>query len=189
MIYGKRIRFRGIERTDLPTFVDWLNDPEVRQGLSHFLPMSMAREELWFEDLLKLSPEQQGFAMEAKLDDTWTLIGSIGFHEIDWISRKAEIGIMIGVKSQWNQGYGSEAMSLMLQHGFETLNLHRIYLKVFSNNPRAIRSYEKAGFVHESRLREAHFVNGAYVDDLIMSVLRPEWQSVIKDSPSKSGGK
>jgi diamine N-acetyltransferase len=182
VIYGERIRLRGNERADLPTFVRWLNDPEVRQGISLFLPMSMAREELWFEDMLKLPIEQQGFAMEAKIDDKWTLIGTIGFHEIDWISRKAEIGIMIGEKSLWNKGYGTEAMSLMLQHGFETLNLHRIYLKVFSNNPRAIRSYEKAGFTLEGKLREAHFVDGGYIDDLIMGVLRSEWNS-------KAGGK
>lgn len=183
MIQGDRIRLRAMEREDLPQFVNWLNDPDVRQGLAAFLPLSMVREELWFEETLKHPVEQQPLSMEANINAIWKLIGSIGFHDIDWVSRKAEIGIMIGEKSLWNKGYGTEAMRLMLQHGFETLNLHRVYLKVFSNNPRAVRSYEKAGFVLEGKLREAHFVDGSYTDDLIMGVLRSEWQTGLKTSP------
>lgn len=189
MIASERIRLRGMERADLPNFVAWLNDPEVRQGIAAFLPMSVVREEQWFEAMLKNPPEEQPFSMEANIDGKWTLIGSIGLRNIDWLSRKAEIGIMIGEKSQWNKGYGSEAMQLMLQHSFETLNLHRIYLKVFANNPRAIRSYEKVGFVLEGRLREAHFTQGTYIDDLIMSILRPEWDAGLKTGPNKPGGK
>jgi RimJ/RimL family protein N-acetyltransferase len=96
---------------------------------------------------------------------------------IDWRSRKAEIGIMIGDKRYWNKGYGTEAMRLILQHGFETLNLHRLYLRVFSDNSRAVRTYEKAGFVLEARMRETNFDNGRYRDDLMMSMLRPEWDA------------
>lgn len=177
MIYGKRIRFRAPERSDIPTFVEWLNDPEVRRGISAFLPMSLAREEQWFENMLALPVESHPFAIELKKGSKWLLIGSCGFHDIDWRSRKAEVGIMIGDKRHWNKGLGTEAMELLLQHGFETLNLHRIYLKVFDNNPRAIRSYEKAGFVVDGRLRETHFREGGYIDDLLMSVLRFEWNA------------
>ena len=180
MILGERIRLRAPERCDLPRFVAWLNDPEVRAGISAFLPMSLAREETWFEDMLKRPVEEQPLAIEIKQKDDWLLIGTTGLFDIAWRSRKAEIGIMIGEKSFWNQGYGTEAMLLMLQHGFETLNLHRIYLKVYSTNPRAIRAYEKVGFVHEARLREAHYDSGIYTDDLIMSVLRHEWDETTK---------
>ncbi len=85
---------------------------------------------------------------------------------------------MIGEKRFWNQGYGSEAMRLMLKYGFETVNLHRIYLRVFENNPRAVRAYEKAGFVHEGRERESHFIGGKYIDTLLMSVIRPDWDEM-----------
>ncbi len=66
-------------------------------------------------------------------------------------------------------------MRLLLKHGFDTLNLNRIYLRVFSNNVRAIRCYEKAGFVQEGRFRQAHYQDGEYWDVLVMSVLRSEW--------------
>jgi RimJ/RimL family protein N-acetyltransferase len=185
MITGDRIRLRAIERADLAQFVDWINDPEVRQGISAFLPLSMAREEHWFEEMLKRPIEEHPFALEIQQDKKWNLIGSCGIFDIDWISRKAEIGIMIGVKSQWNKGYGTETMRLILKHGFETLNLHRLFLRVFDTNPRAIRAYEKAGFALEARLREAHFADGRYHDDLMMSVLRPEWEAT-QTKPAQS---
>jgi RimJ/RimL family protein N-acetyltransferase len=76
----------------------------------------------------------------------------------------------------WNQGYGTDAMRLLLRHGFETLNLNRIMLDVYDTNPRAVRSYEKAGFIHEGRKRQGMYKNGRYIDILQMSVLREEWQ-------------
>ena len=87
--------------------------------------------------------------------ETWKLIGTYAFDDIDWRIRSAEFGIMIGDKTYWNRGYGTEAVRLLCQHGFNTLNLNRIFLHVFENNPRAIRAYEKAGFILEGRERQA----------------------------------
>jgi RimJ/RimL family protein N-acetyltransferase len=85
------------------------------------------------------------------------------------------VGIFIGDKSVWDQGYGTDVMRLLLKHGFETLNLNRIYLKVYATNLRAIRCYEKVGYVPEGRLREASYKHGQYVDFILMSVLRSEY--------------
>jgi RimJ/RimL family protein N-acetyltransferase len=82
---------------------------------------------------------------------------------------------MIGDKTYWNRGYGTEAVRLVAKHGFNTLNLNRIFLHVFENNPRAIRAYEKAGFSHEGRKRQAEFKDGKYIDVLVMSMLRNEF--------------
>jgi len=88
---------------------------------------------------------------------------------------------MIGDKSVWNQGLGTETISLLLKHGFETLNLNRIALKVYSDNPRARRTYEKTGFVHEGTLRQAVYKNGHYGDIELMSILRSEWDARAKE--------
>jgi len=176
MIYGQRIRLRHIEREDLPRFVAWLNDPEVRHGLAMYLPLSQVEEEQWFENVLKRERDEQPLVIEVEGQDGWTMIGNSGFFNIDWRNRSAELGIVIGDKAYWNKGYGTEVMRLLLHHGFTTLNLHRIFLRVFEGNPRAIRAYEKAGFVHEGRMRQAEFRDGKYLDVLLMSVLRPEWQ-------------
>jgi RimJ/RimL family protein N-acetyltransferase len=83
-------------------------------------------------------------------------IGTCQFHKIDERNRSAEIGIMIGEKAYWNQGFGTETVRLLFEHGFATLSLHRIWLQVYENNKRAIRAYEKAGFQYEGKFREGH---------------------------------
>jgi len=178
VIYGERIRLRAPEREDLPAFVRWINDPEVRAGISLYLPMSMASEEKWFERMLERPPDEQPLTIDVREGDGWKLVGNSGFMGFDAHARSAEVGIMIGEKSYWNQGYGSEAMGLLLQHAFATLNLNRVFLRVFASNPRAIRAYEKTGYVHEGRMRQAHYSDGNYIDVLLMSVLRSEWQKV-----------
>jgi RimJ/RimL family protein N-acetyltransferase len=175
MIYGERIRFAAPEREDVPLFVAWINDPDVRQGLELYLPMSEAKEEKWFEEMLKRPEETQPLTIEAREGDQWVKIGNLGLFGIHSRARSAEVGIMIGNKDYWNKGYGTEAMKLLLKHGFETLNLNRIMLRVYTSNPRAIRCYEKAGFVHEGRMRQAMYIDGNYVDVLIMGVVRNEW--------------
>lgn len=175
MIYGKHIRLRAPEREDLPRFVAWLNDPEVRAGLALFLPLSQAEEEKWFEKMLERPAVEHPLVIEVKDGETWKMVGNCGYHNLDWRVRSAELGIFIGDKSFWNQGHGTEVMRLLLRYGFITLNLNRIYLRVFETNPRAIRAYEKAGFVHEGRMRQAEFRDGKYIDVLLMSVLRSEW--------------
>jgi diamine N-acetyltransferase len=179
MIYGDRIRLRADERADLPQFVEWLNDPEVLEGISNDLPQGQADEDIWFENMLKLPREEHPCAIEARTEDGgWKLIGNCGFFDFNWRSRLAEVGIFIGDKSYWNQGYGTEVMRLLLKVGFEKFNLNRIYLRVYATNLRAIRCYEKVGFISEGRQREAGFKNGQHVDFIMMSVLRSEYTGV-----------
>lgn len=182
MIYGERIRLRAIEREDIPLFVLWLNDPEVRLGIARYLPISMVEEARWFENVQTRPQEERPLTIEIQEEGYWRAIGNQGFFNIDWRVRSAEVGIFIGEKAYWNQGYGTEAMRLMLQHGFETLNFNRIYLTVNVDNPRAVRSYEKVGFILEGQQRQATYHQGAYSDQLMMSVLREEY------SPKKRPG-
>jgi len=182
IIYGKRVRLRSAEHSDLEKFVGWINDPEVTKGLTLFLPMSSVDEEKWFEAVMQRPQEEKPLVIDLKDGDDWRLIGNSSFFNFDWVARAAEVGIMIGEKTIWNQGYGTEVMTLLLRHGFATLNLNRIYLRVYAENKRAIRTYEKAGFVHEGRMRQAVYKHGMYSDVLFMSVLRDEWDARIKEN-------
>jgi diamine N-acetyltransferase len=185
MIYGERIRFRRDERSDVPKFVEWLNDPDVRQYISMNLPISQANEEGWFENMLKNPAEEQPFAIEIREGNEWRLIGNCGIFGVDHRTHSAEVGIMIGEKSCWNKGYGREVMRLLLSVGFGTLNLNRIFLRVDAANKRGIRAYEKAGFIHEGAFRQGTYRDGKYEDMLFMSVLRSEWtkDSIVKGKP------
>lgn len=177
MFYGKRIRLRRDERGDLPDFVCWLNDPQVRRFISLNLPISQSNEDGWFEAMLKRPPEEQPFAIEIRDQDAWRLVGNCGFFGIDRTVHSAEVGILIGDKECWNQGYGTEVMRLLLWIGFQTMNLNRIFLRVDRANKGGIRAYEKAGFIHEGFFRQGTYRNGCYEDLLFMSVLRSEWHS------------
>ena len=182
VIYGNRVRLRSAERSDLEKFVEWINDPEVTAGLTLFLPMSSVDEEKWFEAAMQRPQEQKPLVIDTKDSEAWRVIGNSGFFDFDWVARAAEVGIMIGDKSMWNQGYGTEVMTLLLRHAFGTLNLNRVYLRVYADNQRAIKTYEKTGFVHEGRLRQAVYKFGKYNDILFMSVLREEWDAKNKES-------
>ena len=177
MIIGDGIRLRAAERTDIPKFVEWLNDVDVRQYLLIYFPMSQAFEEKWFEENVNRPPAEQVLVIEIFTENGWKAIGNTSMMKISDIDRHAEIGIFIGDKSEWSKGYGRKALKLMLNYGFNTLNLNRIYLQVYENNLRGIRSYKAAGFVEEGRMRQAKFSSGKYMDIVLMSVLRDEWQA------------
>jgi diamine N-acetyltransferase len=183
IIYGERIRLRAVEREDVKKYFEWVNDPEVTFGLSLYLPISMTDEEKWFERVSNRAPDEKPFAIEVRAGDGWRLIGNCSFFDIDTVAHSAEVGIMIGDKALWNQGFGTETMYLLQRHGFETLNLNRIFLRVYADNLRAKHAYEKAGFVHEGTLREAVFKRGKAGDIHIMSVLRREWEARKKEKP------
>jgi RimJ/RimL family protein N-acetyltransferase len=128
----------------------------------------------WIEkDLDALLPSHFDFAIRTLEGDEF--IGFIGFELLNWSDRDAYVAIGIGERENWSKGYGSDAMRVMLRYGFLELNLHRISLTVFEQNPRGIRSYEKCGFKHEGRIREFLLRDGQRSDMLHMGILRREW--------------
>jgi RimJ/RimL family protein N-acetyltransferase len=170
MLVGKLVRLRAPERGDLPTFVRWFNDPEATQFLLRGPPMGLEEEEQWYADLLK--HQDKVFCIET-LDGK--LIGNLGIMHLDWTNRRAEIGVMIGEKEYWGHGYGTEAITLLLRYMFEEMNLERIGLYCDEANQRAQRCYQKCGFRPEGKLRHYLFKNGVFVDDVMMSILRDDW--------------
>ena len=188
-LFGKRIRLRAAEREDLPIFIQWLNDPDVTENLMIFAPMSLYEEERWFEKMMSGPIAEHVMVIDARNSNSPTRyqpIGTCSFMSINPRHQSAELGIMIGEKSYWDQGYGTETMRLLLSFGFETLNLHRIWLRVYAKNQRGIRAYEKAGFQYEGKHREGHYQHGRYHDVHLMSVLRDEWEQSQPEKPIHS---
>ncbi len=170
MLPGTNTRLRSLERDDLDRCHSWLGDPDVRRYLLMYLPLSRAQEEAWLDSLRERinSGKEVLFAIETQQGEH---IGNIGFHGIDWKNRSAELGIMIGEKSRWGQGYGTDAIRTMLRLGFEEMNLHRISLNVDVDNKRAIACYEKCGLRHDGTIRDAIFKKGRFIDQKLMSIL------------------
>lgn len=173
MIRGERVHLRAIERTDIPTFLRWFNDAEVTQYLSMYLPMSETAEMRWYER--QLDDSSNLVLCIETLDGIH--IGNIGLHDIDTRARLAELGITIGEKAYWGQGYGRDAIRTLCRFAFHEMNLHRIYLRVISYNDRARRCYLAAGFTPEGTLREAHYSRGTYHDMHVLGLLRHEFDA------------
>ena len=103
-------------------------------------------------------------------------VGHARLSQVRLESRKAMYGVGVLDRSLWSRGYGRRITSLVLAHAFETMGLHRVALKVFASQERAIRSYLAAGFVREGVEREIHLVDGVWQDDVVMAVLEHEWR-------------
>jgi diamine N-acetyltransferase len=174
IIRGERVYLRATERSDIPTFVRWFNDSETLSYLSMRAPMSHDGEEQWFNEMSKNEGKDAYHFVICLLEDDRP-IGTIGLFGIDIINAHAGIGIGIGDKQLWGQGYGTDAMFALLDFGFGMLRLERLWLEVNDNNARARRSYEKCGFVLEGIERHAMFKRGQFHDVELMSILRDEW--------------
>ncbi|MBU0703328.1 MAG: GNAT family N-acetyltransferase [Chloroflexi bacterium] len=176
MIKGNKVQLRPIERDDLPRFVEWFGDPKVRRHLAVYLPFSLAQEERWFESLQGRLERQESVLLAIETAEG-VHIGNIGLDAINWKDRNAELGIVIGEKPYWSQGYGTDAIRTLLGLAFREMNLHRVFLRVDVDNARGVRCYEKAGFRREGTLREAVFKEGTYCDQHVMSILQSEFET------------
>lgn len=175
ILRSQRLFLRPAERDDIPTLLEWLADAEVGEGLATRAPWSRVAEESWFEELQKVQGKSTWHFAICLRDGQ--PIGFAGLHSIDPLNGSTELGIGIGEPAEWDKGYGTEAMHILLDFAFGELRLHRVFLHVFDSNERAIHVYERVGFAHEGRLREAFYRHGRHHDMHVMGILRSEWEA------------
>lgn len=168
---GGRVYLRPPMKSDIPRLLRWINDPEVNRFLGSYLPMLEQDEEEWFEELHKGKLHNMVFAI--MLGETH--IGNMGIHRIDWKSRVATTGALIGEKDYWGKGYGSEAKMLLLNYAFNTLNLRKICSNVVAFNERSVGYSLRCGYQEEGRLRAQHYEHGAYWDEIRLAVFKEDW--------------
>jgi len=179
MLRGKSVLLRPVKRSDISYFLKWFNDPEVIQYLCLYLPMTEMSEEKYIEELgTTRAGTDARFVIEAIEGASTKPIGNCGLHKICPKDHNATFGIVIGEKDYWNKGHGTEATRLLIDYGFQQLNLHRISSAAFAFNERSIKLHKKVGFREEGRLRQAMFKNGQYHDELQFGILREEWKGL-----------
>jgi len=105
--------------------------------------------------------------------------------ELDYLNRVATLGIMIGEKDYWDKGYGTDSIMTMLKFAFDTMGLHRIELRTYEVNKRAITCYRKCGFKDEGRRRKRSFYRNQYIDEVWMRMLREEWDKLLSSEIPK----
>lgn len=171
-LVGERIYLSPRNNEDVEKFTEWMNDFQVtdytgRSGAT----MSLEEEKKYLEE----NSNPQGTFVIVTLGEN-KLIGTIGLEKINTINRSAVLGIFIGDKEYLSKGYGTEAIRLILDYGFNYMNLHSIKLELLSCNERALKCYKKCGFVETGRSRECVFLNGKYYDTISMDILASEFR-------------
>ena len=179
---GSRRRSRAVwsrsDGTFRPTsaaFRRWYADPEIAR-LARYQATPMRPEEIErFFAARVVGPDALAMAVHVRATDR--SIGTCAFSQLDGENGSALYHITIGEPDTWGKGYGTEATQLMVDHAFGTLGLHRVSLYVFEFNERAIRAYQRCGFVIEGRARESIWRDGRWWDELAMSVLESDWRA------------
>lgn len=177
-LLGERIYLSPRNTEEIEKFTEWLNDFETTDytGRSAIIT-TLEVEKKYFEE--NMDKNYNFFIVTLDNDK---LIGTVGLENYDSINRTATLGIFIGDKDYRSQGYGTEAIKLILDYGFNYLNLNNIKLDLMSFNERALKCYQKCGFKEYGRRRKCKFINGKYYDTIEMDILAEEFKgSYIKN--------
>jgi RimJ/RimL family protein N-acetyltransferase len=175
LLRGERVRLTAVTKDDLPTMAGWWADADFLRLYDSMpaFPQSVAQLAKRLED------SEQGktnFMWGIRPLGNEKLLGLVELDGIIWPHGTSAVSIAIGEQAERSQGYGGEAMTLVLDFAFRELNLHRVFLTVFSYNRAAIAMYEKLGFTREGAHREHLQRDGQRFDMLLYGMLRREWQ-------------
>jgi RimJ/RimL family protein N-acetyltransferase len=185
VLTGKFVRLSAFDPEEMSkAFPRWNRNSEYFRLLnSSARPMQSPKAALkWMEEEVnEMSPASYYFSIRTLDEDK--LIGELGLDVVNWSGRDAFVGLGIGETEYWSKGYGTDVMNVLLRFAFTEINLKRVTLTVFEYNPRAIRSYEKAGFRHEGRKRQSLNREGKRWDELSMGILREEWLGLDTGTP------
>ena len=171
-LVGEKIYLSPRSTEDVEIYTRWLNDFETTDYIGRSnMTFTLEAEKKYLEG--NIGAEAVFAIIDMKKDK---LIGTVGISKIDHINRKGTLGIFIGEKDYREKGYGTEAIQLMLDYGFNYLNLNSIKLNVFEFNKRAIACYKKCGFKEYGRRRQSILLNGKYYDTIEMDILNEEFK-------------
>lgn len=170
-----RIYLRLMTRDDTENIIKWRNNDVVRSQFIYQKLFTKESHEKWIETMIDTGKVVQMVIMLVEGDRP---IGSVYIRDIDKEHKKGEYGVFIGEEDCLGKGYGTEAAELMTEYAFEYIGLHKLMLRVYAGNERAIRSYEKAGFVKEAYLKDDVYVQGQYRDIVLMARINNEDKEV-----------
>lgn len=177
MLKGLNVLLRPMTADDIDAYAAMKNDLEIVLLTDDRPPAPRPIETFRrnFEEYTKTPRDSAWFAIEA--DDKF--VGECSLREFTEHDRTCQLGIAIADREYWGHGYGREAIQLLLDYAFRIRNMRRVWLSTSSGNIRAQRSYLACGFKEEGRLREHIWVAGKYEDQVLMGILKTEWEARI----------
>ena len=173
-IEGKNIDLVPYNMEHLELYVKWVNDLKVRLYSRNMIPKTVEEYKKRIESSNERYPTDIGFEIFHKKDKK--PIGTCGIFRINWIDRKAFVGLSIGEPDYWGQNLATEATSLIVKYAFEELNLRKLMAHINAPNIGSWRCAEKNGFIRIGILEKDTYVNGEYIDTYIYSLAREKWR-------------
>lgn len=164
-----RIYLRALEPEDYKVSVNWRNDDSITSllgGRKYFVSTETERQ--W---VLNTINQNKDIKLAVCTVDENLYIGNVYLTGIDYINRKATSHILIGNHDFWKNGYGTEAMALLLDYAFNHLNLRRIEAHVLEDNIGSCKMHEKLGYKREGILRESVYKDGTYKSQISYALL------------------
>lgn len=175
MIKGKKVGLRSVEKEDLSILRDWRNIVEFRKNFREVRELSLTDQEAWFDHLQKTKHINFMFTI---IDlETQKPIGAAGLLYINWIIRSADFSFYIGDGNKYigNDGIAKEAARLLIDYGFNNLNLNKIWMELYEFDKEKIEFFtKKFKFKQDALLRENCFENGKYWDSYIISLIKSD---------------
>lgn len=164
-----KVKIREILVSDTDNILKWKNNPNVKKNFCIQEDLTKEVHLNWFENKILTGDVKQFIIKDEVLDIE---VGSTYLRDIDRKNKKAEFGIFIGEDSARGRGIGTQSVKATIKYGFEVLGLHKIFLRVFSNNQAGIQAYTKAGFKYEGTAKDDILLpNGEYQDIVFMSII------------------
>jgi ribosomal-protein-alanine N-acetyltransferase len=155
----------------LDNYVRWFNDPEITRYMFQFMPMTRMSEEAWFDGLA----DRKDDVVWAVHDEHGRHIAATGIHVRDWRNRRAITGIVIGEKSAWGRGYGSEIMCTRTHWAFEELGMHRLESECFAGNIGSATCLARAGYRKIGVARKSRWRAGKWHDCILWEMLEEDY--------------
>lgn len=178
-LIGEKVYLSPVSAEDVEIYTRWMNDFNVTDYIGKSSALyTLPQEEVW----VKSVTEGKNYIFSIIKNEEDKLIGTVGLNNINYIDRRATLGIMIGENNERSKGYGTESINLLLDFAFNYLNMNSINLTLLAVNDRAKRCYEKVGFKEFGKQRQSRYLNGKYYDTIHMDILKSEFkQSFIKN--------
>ena len=169
---NNKVNLRAVEVSDLKLIQSWRNNSSIQPYVREYRELSMSNIEKWYNSIIN----NKEFIFYIIEDTEKNPIGVAGLTYIDWINKHADLHLGLYEKSWGDLVYGKATIDLILDYGFNYINLNKIYAEIYSIDKNKLDLFEKTNFKRDAVLREHYFYNGKYEDSHILSILKSEYK-------------
>jgi RimJ/RimL family protein N-acetyltransferase len=172
ILNNQTINLRAIEISDLELIQRWRNMSSIQPFVREYREMAFKNVENWYNSIVD-NREFMFFIIE---DQKKLPIGVAGLTYIDWLNKHADLHLGLYEKPWGDESYGKITVNMILNYGFNFLNLNKIYAEIYSIDDAKLKLFSNCNFKQDAILREHYYYKGKYQDSHILSILKSEFK-------------